>query len=167
MRYRSIAMGLMPPYDPFGDPGLRWVVARVDSVEPARPTWSRPGTVTLVIEEVLRGELAPGQRLAVPFGLPREAQDAYFHLTRGLGPAPHGPDVEARLAAQRAELGLREIEVPAVGARIVTWLGPSPSGEGWDVPTLRTLGAATRVPMRTRWIDVESLERVRSLLRGR
>lgn len=155
-------MGVMPPYDPFADASLRWAVVRVESVEPAQPTNGRPATLTLAVEEVLRGELPP--RVSVPFGAPREAGDERFYITRGLGPPPWTPEMEARVAAQFAALDARPVEVPDVGARVVIWLARESDGT-WAVPTLRTLGAATLVPMRSRWIEAPHVERVRAHFR--
>ncbi len=156
-------MGMMPPYDPFQDTALAWVIARVASITPSRPTWSTPARVVLQIEEVLRG--APPTQVEVQFGPPREAGQEQFYLVRGLGPPPWSREQEAELERQRAEMGARPIEVPDVGERIGVWLSMLPSGE-WEVPTLRTIGGATPMPMRSRWIAEPHLAALRAHLPG-
>jgi hypothetical protein len=155
-------MGLMPPYDPFEDPALSWAIARVESVSPASPTWKHPATVVLAIEEVLRGTVP--SHITVPFGPPREAGQEHFYMTRALGMPPWSQEQEAERARQQADLDARPIEVPVVGERIAVWLAMGPAG-GWDIPTLRTIGAATPMPMRSRWIDGAHVDAVRARLR--
>lgn len=145
-------MGLMPPYDPFADTSLAWAVARVVSIDPPTPTWSSPARVVFDVEEVLRGDV-PSQ-LSVGFGQPREAGQSYFYATRGLGPPPHTPEALADVARQRAQLDATPVEVPAVGARVIVWLAQAPPGS-WDIPTLRTLGAAIPPTMRSRWLEAD------------
>ncbi len=56
-------MGMMPPYDPLTDPSLAWAIVRVESIEPAKPTWSRPGRVVFDGRDVDVPEV--GARLGV------------------------------------------------------------------------------------------------------
>lgn len=156
-------MGLMPPYDPFRDPALSWVLARVESVTPARPTWAQPATIVLVVEEVLRG--AVPARVAVPFGPPREAGQEQFYIARSAGPQPWSAEQRAAVARQHADLDARAVEVPEVGERIALWLREETPGV-WSVPTLRTIGAPTPMPMRSRWIESAHVDAVRARLRG-
>ncbi len=146
-------MGMMPPYDPFGDASLAWAVARVASIDPPTPTWSRPAQVVLEIDEVLRGTVPP--QVTVTFGAPREAQQSYFYVERNLGPPPHTSEALARAARGRAELDARAVDVPSVGSRVVVWLG-QPSPGVWDIPTLRSLGTSVPAGMRARWLEADA-----------
>lgn len=151
----------MPPYDPFGDASLVWAVARVASITPSDPTWSKPARVVLEVEERLRGDLP--SEVTVSFGAPREAQQSYFYVERSLGPPPHTPETLAQAARSRAELDARPVDVPTLGARVIVWLH-QPSPGAWDIPTLRALGVAVPRGMRSRWLeaDAETLAAVRA-----
>ncbi|MBN8616294.1 MAG: hypothetical protein J0L92_37255 [Deltaproteobacteria bacterium] len=153
-------MGIMPPYDPLTDPSLAWAIVRVESIEPATPTWSRPARVVLAVDEVLRGEV-PAQ-LEVMFGAPREAQQQRFYIDRGNGPPPWDEATQARSRAAHAELDARPVDVPHVGARIAVWL--SRLDDHWDIPTLRSFGAGA-IPMQSRWVDEDHLAALRALIR--
>lgn len=168
-------MGIMPPYDPFADPGLAWAVARVTSCEPARATWAAPALVRFEVERTLRGTLPP--TVTALFDAPREAQQTRFYVARALGPDPNEA-ARAQAAAQHAALDATPIELPAPGARVIVWIGeriapappdpsppPTPPGmtpmfastvlppEGaWTIPTLR-LFAPTGLRIHSRWID--------------
>lgn len=170
----SPPMGIMPPYDPFEDRSLAWAIARVASCEPARATWSSPAIVRFEVEHTLRGTLP--RVVTALFDAPREAAQSRFYVARALGSDPTEAALAAA-AAQHAALDATPIELPAVGARVIVWLGehiapsshapspPMPPGmlptmepslvppEGaWLIPTLR-LYAPTELRIRSRWIE--------------
>lgn len=152
----------MPPYDPMTDPSLAWAIVRVVSIDPPAPTYGSPARVVLALEEALRGDVP--ETIELGFGAPREEQQARFYIDRGNGPPPWDEATQARSRAAHAELDARPVEVPAVGARIGVWL--SRALGYWDIPTLRVFGAVA-VPMRSRWVDTEHLDALRSLLTAR
>ncbi|MBX7190957.1 MAG: hypothetical protein K1X94_02810 [Sandaracinaceae bacterium] len=152
-------MGIMPPYDPLRDPQLAWAIGRVLRIVPERPTWSRPGTISFAVDEVLRGELPSA--IELPFGPPREAEQAYFYAQREAGAPPWDAATQARVAARRAELDARLVDVPAIGAVIGVWLAHDTAG--WHVPTARVFGAMP-FPLRSRWVEAPHLEALRRSL---
>lgn len=138
-------MGAMPPWDPLRQRGLVWAKVKVLDCQPESPTWVTPATVRLQILEVRGAHTLPNP-LDVPFGMPREAGQAYFYEMRAQwqNPTPTRPP---------SPLDRTGIEVPAIGAVIWVWLEPSGDG-GYTIPTSRVMGAyGAAEGLHSRWFE--------------
>lgn len=156
-------MGMMPTWDPLGDPRLLWAKVKVLDCQPPTATWASPSWVRLQVLESRAAGALPGE-LRVQFTAPREAQQAYFYEARGqlassAPPAPPGPPEPPEELGPpgspprpSSALDRTPIELPEIGATIWVWLEPEPEGGGFTIPTSRTLGAGA-VPMHSRWLD--------------
>jgi len=152
---------MMPTWDPLGDPRLLWAKVKVLDCQPPTATWTSPSWVRLEVLESRAAGALPSE-LRVLFTAPREAGQAYFYEARSQlasgspQEVPGPPEPPADLGPPgspprpRSALDRTPIELPDVGATIWVWL--EPEGEGFTIPTSRTLGAGN-VPMHSRWLE--------------
>lgn len=144
-------MGIIAPVRPV-EAATAWVVGRVESIEPASPTWARPARMVVVVEEVLRG--TPPPRLELALGPPIGSGQSYFYVIRFLGPEPWAPEVQADVARQRALLDATPVEAPEAGARIAVGVTEDPPGH-WSI---RSTGA--------QWVPEAGLAALRKAVAG-
>ncbi len=153
-------MGMMPTWDPLDDRRLLWAKVKVLDCQPPKATWTSPSWVRMQVLESRAPTELPGE-LAVLFTMPREAGQSYFYEMRNQlesggppGPLepPEGLGPPGSPTQPRSQLDHTPIELPEVGATIWVWLEREEGGEGFVIPTSRTMGGGS-VPMHSRWLD--------------